>query len=107
MTELIRAFRDLPQRNVYMSAKLERVKDEITGGMLYGPAMPGSKLGQALPYFLDEFFVLRVEKDDEGKPTRALQTQPDYQFTAKDRSGALDMFEPPSLEHIAKKILAS
>lgn len=107
MTELIRAFRDLPGRNVYMSAKMERIKDEITGGMLYGPAMPGAKLGQQLPYYFDEFFVLRVEKDENGNPTRALQTGPDYQYTAKDRSGALDLFEAPHLGDIAKKILAS
>lgn len=105
MTELIRAFRDLPGRNVYMSAKLERIKDELSGGMLYGPSMPGAKLGQSLPYFFDEFFVLRVEKDGEGNLTRALQTQPDFQYTAKDRSGALDLFEPPNLAAIAKKIL--
>lgn len=107
MIDLIKAFRDLPGRNVYMSAKMERLKDEITGGLLYGPSMPGAKLAQALPYLYDEFFVLRVEKDPEGLPTRALQTGPDYQYTAKDRSGALDMFEPPNLGDIAKKILAS
>ena len=49
-----------------MSAKMERTKDEITGGMLYGPSMPGAKLGQAIPYLFDEFFVLRVEKDPDG-----------------------------------------
>lgn len=107
MTELIRAFRDLPGRNVYMSAKLERIKDDITGAMLYGPSMPGAKLGQQLPYYFDEFFVLRVEKDADGNPTRALQTGPDFQYTAKDRSGALDLFEAPHLGDIAKKILAS
>ena len=32
MTDLLRAFRDLPGRNVYMSAKLDRQKDELTGG---------------------------------------------------------------------------
>lgn len=107
MTELVRAFRDLPNKNVYMSAKMERTKDDMTGAMLYGPSMPGAKLGQSLPYFFDEFFILRVEKDEEGKPTRWLQTSGDFQYTAKDRSGCLEMFETPSLEHIAKKILAS
>lgn len=107
MIDLIKAFRDLQGKNVYMSSKMERTKDEITGGMLYGPSMPGAKLGQAIPYLFDEFFVLRVEKDPDGNPTRALQTGPDYQYQAKDRSGALDLFEPPNLGDIAKKILAS
>lgn len=106
MQDLIRAFRDLPGRNVFMSAKMERTKDEVSGSMLYAPAMPGAKLGQALPYFFDECFVLRVEADTEGKPTRWLQTGPDFNHQAKDRSGALDLFEPPNLAHIANKILS-
>ena len=36
-----------------MSDKMERTKDEITGGMLYGPSMPGAKPGQAIPYLFD------------------------------------------------------
>lgn len=107
MQDLIRAFRDLPGKNVFMSAKMEKIKDEMTGGMLYGPSMPGAKLGQALPYFFDECFVLRVEKDADGNPSRWLQTGPDFNHQAKDRSGVLDLFEPPHLGDIAKKILAS
>jgi hypothetical protein len=104
MTQLVRAFRDLPGRNVYMSAKLQREKDELTGAMLYSPSMPGQKFGQALPYLFDEVFALRVEKDTEGNLSRWLQTASDLQYSAKDRSGALDMFEEPDLGAIATKI---
>lgn len=104
MMALVRAFRDLPGRNVYMSAKMERTKDEVTGAMLYAPSMPGQRVGQALPYLFDEVFVLRVERDPEGKPSRWLQTQSDLQYIAKDRSGALAMFESPDLTSIATKI---
>lgn len=107
MTDLIRAFRDLPGRNVYFSAKQERVKDEQTGSILYYPSMPGNTLKQGISFFFDEVFSLRVEPDAEGKPTRWLQTGRDFNFEAKDRSGALDMFEPPNLAAIAEKILAS
>jgi phage nucleotide-binding protein len=103
MTELIRAFRDMP-RNVYFSCKLERVKDEATGSMLYAPSMPGAKLGQAIPYFFDEVFALRVERDNEGKQMRVLQTQSDFQYIAKDRSGCLEMFEAPDLSAIVNKV---
>jgi len=105
MADLLRAFRDLPGRNVYMSAKLDRIKDEHTGAVLFGPAMPGQRLGQSLPYLFDEVFVLRVEKDAEGNVQRWLQTQPDFQYQAKDRSGALDPFEAPDLAAIAAKIV--
>jgi hypothetical protein len=104
MAELLRAFRDLPGRNVYMSAKIERSKDETTGAMLYAPSMPGQRLGQSLPYLFDEVFALRVEKDTEGRPTRWLQTQADFQYAAKDRSGALDAFEAPDLGAVINKI---
>jgi hypothetical protein len=104
MFSLIRAFRDLSGRNVYMSCKQQRVSDEISGLQLYGPSLPGNKLGQGISYFFDEVFALRVEKDTDGKPTRWLQTGRDSQYEAKDRAGCLDMFEPPNLAAIAAKI---
>ena len=107
MTDIIRAFRDLPGRNVYFSCKQERAKDEQTGAMLYYPAMPGNMLKQGVGYFFDEVMAMRVEKDADGNPTRWLQTSRDYNYEAKDRSGALDMFESPDLSAIAAKISSS
>lgn len=104
MTDLIRAFRDLPGRNVYFSCKQERAQDQQSGAMLYFPSMPGNMLKQGVGYFFDEVFALRVEKDADGNPTRWLQTSRDYNFEAKDRSGSLDMFESPDLAAIAAKI---
>ena len=105
MTSLIKRFRDLPNTNVVMTAKLDRVKDDQNGTMLYGPGMPGQKMGQALPYFFDLVGALRVDKDNEGKLVRSLQTNRDGQWDAKDRSGKLDVFERPNLAHIKAKIL--
>ncbi len=104
MGDLLRAFRDLP-RNIYMSAKMERVKDEMSGAMLHSPSLPGQKLGQSIAYLFDEVFALRVEKDADGNPSRWLQTGADLQYTAKDRSGALNLFEPADLGAIAMKIM--
>lgn len=101
--DLVRAFRDLP-RNVYFTAKLESYQDD-TGVVRYQPALPGKKLGQALPYFFDEVFFLRVEKDTEGNSVRYLQTVPDIKYHAKDRSGRLAERELASLAHIQAKIL--
>lgn len=104
MGELVRSFRDLKGKNVYFSCKMERIKDELNGTLIYGPSMPGAKLAQSLPYFFDEVFALRVENDADGNPQRWLQTAMDAQYYCKDRSGALDMFEPPNLGAIARKI---
>ena len=103
MADIIRAFRDLPGRHVYMSAKLEKTQDEM-GRVLYSPSMPGNKTGQALPYFFDEVLALRVEKDGEGNTQRALMCDSDGLWLAKDRSGKLAAWEAPDLMGIITKI---
>lgn len=105
MGDLIRAFRDLPGKHVYMSAKLEKSQDEM-GRILYAPAMPGNKVGQSLPYFFDEVLALRVEKDAEGSTQRALMCDTDGLWQAKDRSGKLAAWEAPDLGAIIEKINA-
>lgn len=104
MTDLIRAFRDLPGKNVLVLCKQEKVKDEQSGAILYSPSMPGNQLKNGISYFFDECLAIRVEKDADGNPTRWLQAQRDYNYEAKDRSGALDMFEAPNIGAIAAKI---
>ena len=103
MNELIRAFRDLPGKHVYMSAKLEKSQDEM-GRMLYNPGMPGKSLTQGLPYFFDEVLALRVEKDADGNTQRALMCDSDGLWSAKDRSGKLEAWEAPDLGAVIAKI---
>lgn len=107
METLIRSFRDLPNKNVVITAKMEPSKDELTGVVKYGPAMPGAKLGNKLPYFFDEVFRLGVGQTPQGEKYRFLQTQPDLQFEAKDRSGALAPVEAPILSAVFAKILSA
>jgi hypothetical protein len=104
MIPLFKAFRDLPGRNLYISAKMEWAKDEANGTFKYGPSMPGQKLGPALPYLFDEVFHMGVGQTPDGKKFRYLQTEADYQYEAKDRSGALAPMEPPDLSAIIRKI---
>jgi phage nucleotide-binding protein len=103
MADMIRAFRDLPGRHIYMSAKLEKSQDE-TGRILYAPSMPGNKTGQSLPYFFDEVLALRVEKDADGNTQRAIMCDSDGLWLAKDRSGKLGAWEAPDLGEIIAKI---
>jgi len=104
MTSLIRAFRDLP-KNIYMSAKQDKVKDEATGAVFFGPSAPGQKIAASLPYFFDFVFCLHNWKDAEGNYQSALQTHRDAQYEAKDRSGVLATVEAPNLAAIREKIL--
>jgi phage nucleotide-binding protein len=103
MAEIIRSFRDISGKNVYMSAKLEKTQDEM-GRVLYAPSMPGNKTGQSLPYYFDEVLALRVEKDSEGITQRALMCDSDGLWLAKDRSGKLEQWEAPDLTAIINKI---
>jgi len=104
MADLIRAFRDLPGKHVYFTAKCEKAQDE-TGKMLYAPSMPGKTLTMQLPYFFDLVMALRIEKDGEGTTHRMLMTDSDGTWQAKNRAaGKLDMWEAPDLGAIIAKI---
>lgn len=105
MLALLRDFRDLKEKNVYFSAKQDKIKDDSTGAIFFGPMMPGAKLPQQLPYFFDEVFQLNVFVDPQTKvETRALRTKRDHQYEAKDRSGTLDLWEPANLGLVFDKI---
>lgn len=103
LTDVIRAFRDLPGRHVMMTAKMEKAQDEM-GRVSYSPSLPGNKMAQSLPFFFDEVLALRVEKDAEGVAQRALMCDSDGLWTAKDRSGKLDAWEAPDMGEIISKI---
>ena len=106
METVIRLFRDLQGKHVYMSAKSGQIKDDLTGMVKTGPSMPGAKLANNLPYYFDEVLRLAVNTDPQtGQSYRYFQTQPDFQSHAKDRSGCLDAMEMPHLGHVFNKIL--
>lgn len=105
VTTIIRKFRDIKNKHVYVTTKQKRVEAE-EGGELYFPSMPGTNLLQNIPYFFDEVLSLQIVKDKNDKQKRILQCQPDYQYDAKDRSGNLEMYEKPDLSYIFNKIIA-
>jgi hypothetical protein len=101
---ILRGFRDIVGKHVYITAKEEWAKDEASGAMRFQPMMPGQKLGQQLPYLFDEVFRLIVARDQQGKKQHVICTQADYQYEGKDRSGCLAPFEKPDLTAIINKI---
>jgi len=99
---MTKKFRDLDKHVVFI-AKQELNKDEFTGKVSYRPSTPGQSFTSQVPYFFDEVFCMRIGK--VGKDDfRYLQTQPDIQYTAKDRSGKLEKSENPNLSAIFEKI---
>lgn len=107
MLSLIRAFRDIPDKHVVVVAQQGRLRDEATGTIINGPQFPGQAIANKVPYFFDELWHMCVFKDTEGKRVEALKTQADGDSDAKDRSGALDLWEQPNLTAIFTKILAN
>ena len=103
MNSLLRCFRDIPGKNVYFSAKMDFDKG-ADGVAMFRPSLPGKSLTQGIGYFFDEEFVLLAEKNSEGVVIRKLQTSGDAYYEAKDRSGALSLYEAPDLGAIIRKI---
>lgn len=102
MSGIIRAFRDLPNRHVAMTAKVEKGATEM-GEVRYVASMPGKKLTADLPYYFDEVLVVRVHRVGEVVE-RVFQCVDDGVWHAKDRSGKLDAWEPYDLKALIDKI---
>ena len=103
MLRLLKAFRDLPDKHIYMSCKEQLVMDTDSGVAKYVPLTPGKQLGANLPYIFDEVFHLT--RTDDGK--EVLQCCNSATADVKDRSGALAETEPADLGAIIKKIEAA
>ena len=105
--EILKLFRGL-NKHVAMMAKMDAIKDELTGIVKYVPMMPGKKLGSQISYIFDEVFRLvytdEVQSTPYGTFSCKIQTGPDWQADCKDRSGELAQMEPPNLTMIFNKI---
>lgn len=102
--DLLRSFRDMPQKHVYFIAKEETY--EVAGMQCSRPSFPGKVLAAEMPYFFDEVFHLVTFEDPQTKQlSSALKTRTDQYSEAKDRSGALSLWEPAHLGQIFEKIM--
>ena len=100
---MIRDFKALPAHVLFVATQ-EKEKDEETGKLLWMASAPGKSLTKDLPYMFDEVFAMQIHANEKGEKLRWLLTQLTPQFSAKDRSGALDEYEEPNLSAIIDKI---
>ena len=105
VTELVKKWRDIEGFNVVFTAQQQYFIDEANKVGMFLPSMPGKKLGPKLPYWFDEVFAMKLMADENGKQVPIVQTEKDFQYKAKDRSGALATAEYPDLSNIFTKIL--
>ena len=114
--EVITALKHLqhaPGKTVIFVGVLERVTDEFNASS-WQPQMEGSKAGRELPGIVDQvismhLFARNAEGEltlDEKASERRLvcRTGNPFGLPAKDRSGRLDVTEPPDLGRLLAKI---
>ncbi|AKJ30653.1 ATP-binding protein [Caldimonas brevitalea] len=72
---------------------------------VFQPQIEGSKTANELPGVVDEVVTLAEIKTEDGTSFRAFVTHNlnPYGYPAKDRSGALDLLEPPDLGALITK----
>jgi hypothetical protein len=72
---------------------------------VFVPQIEGAKTAAELPGIVDEVVTLAEIKAEDGSSYRAFvtQTMNPYGFPAKDRSGQLDLLEPPDLRALIEK----
>jgi hypothetical protein len=101
MIPMLKNFRNLKNKHVMFTSKMISVRDDESGKVTEELLMPGKVLGNQIPYLVDEYFKLEVDR----KGISMLQTSPSRLSFAKDRSGALDNPEKPDMSSIINKIL--
>ena len=106
-TELVGALTHLQQargKHVIFVAILEERTDDF-GRHVFVPQIEGSKTASELPGIVDEVVTLAEITAEDGSTYRAFvaQTINPYSLPAKDRSGQLDLLEPPNLQALIDK----
>lgn len=104
---ILNAFRDLPQKHVYIIAKERFDEDKLTMTKQYKPSMPNGNLIREVPYKFDFLFRMFPYRDMATQQESVwLQCAADTTAVAKDRSGKLAKFEPPHLGNLFTKATA-
>lgn len=101
---ILKDFRDLPGKDVWTIFRMFSM--EVNPGQRkFMPEMPGQRLSPLVPYLFDEVFFMGTKPPGpDGRSERYLQTGPDFNHVAKDRSSRLLPQEPANLGQITRKI---
>lgn len=100
-TEMIGALTHLQHargKHVIFVAILDEITDDF-GRKVFAPQIDGAKTALQLPGIVDEVITLAELKTDDGEAYRAFvcHTVNPWGLPAKDRSGQLELIEPPHL----------
>jgi len=106
--DVIGRFKSLPC-NIVAIAQQGLIKDEITGGVIFGATLPWAKIQSQLPYNFSAVVATRCVKNAEGNDQFVIQCHPctQYQVGVRTQYGMenpLAGFENPDLLQIHNKI---
>lgn len=106
-TEMISALNHLQHartKHVVLVSILDERLDDFNR-KVFVPLLEGSKTAAELPGIVDEVVTLAEIRAEDGTSFRAFvtQTMNPYGYPAKDRSGQLDLLEPPNLRALIEK----
>jgi hypothetical protein len=105
--EMIRWLTNLQHcpKDIILVGILDSEQDDLKR-WVHTPQVEGSKTGRELPGIFDQVVTLTTLQTEEGKSYRAFvcQQQNNWSYPAKDRSGRLEMIEPPDLGGLITKI---
>ena len=92
-------------RNVWFVGLLDTKRDDFNREY-FEPQIEGSKTGLELPGIVDEVVTMTELRPEQGEPYRAFVCRRPNQwgYPAGDRSGKLDLVEPPHLGKLMQKI---
>jgi len=92
-------------KNIWFVGILDQKLDDFNR-KVFSPQIDGSKTGLELPGIVDQVITMTDIAGEDGAPQRGFvcHTLNPWGFPAKDRSGRLDMVEPPHLGRLMDKI---
>ncbi len=92
-------------KNIWFVGILDQKLDDFNR-KVFSPQIDGSKTGLELPGIVDQVITMTDIAGEDGAPQRGFvcHTLNPWGFPAKDRSGRLDMVEPPHLGKLMDKI---
>lgn len=105
MVRWLTTIQHIQDKSTVVVGILDQEVDEMRR-IVYSAQIEGAKTGRELPGIFDEVLTLNKFTTDDGIEYRGLvcHLMNQWGYPAKDRSGCLDMMEPPDLGALIKKI---
>lgn len=92
-------------KNIWVVGGLDSIKDDFSRSY-WAPQIEGAKAGREMLGIFDEIISMTTMPNEDGSLSRVFVCQQNnpWKYPAKDRSGKLEMVEPPHLGDLMAKL---